>query len=140
MGNIFNHRLLGLNTEINRSLERLRDAAQQQTLPFPKYNLYSSDDGSHVIIEVAVAGFSKTDITITQDTRTLSIKGVSPKTSLISEELRPVHKGISSKDFSLSWNINNGLEVQSAEITNGILIVTLRSHNKDDKIRVITID
>lgn len=139
MSNIFNSRFLGINSDFRRAVERLNDAAQN-TISYPKYNLYTSDDGDHVLIEIAVAGFSKNEISVTQDSKVLTIKASSDKGRPISEDLIQRHHGISNKDFNLTWHINNGLEVQYAEITDGILTVVLKSQHKEDHVRVIPIN
>jgi len=135
---IVNSRLLGINSDFSRAIERLRDAAQAP-ISYPKYNLYSSNEGDHVLIEVAIAGFSKSDIIITQDARTLTIKATNRPSHKTDDDLVSRHHGISNKDFCLSWHVSNGLEVVRAEVLDGILSVELRSPETTESARVIPI-
>jgi len=91
---------------------------------YPPYNIWQIDDQTYRI-EVALAGFTKKDLTITHEQNTLSItgevtvlegdEGAAPEVAL--------HKGISNKRFDRSFTMSDTMEVNSAEMKNGMLVI-----------------
>lgn len=88
---------------------------------YPPHNVIKLDD-DHYIIEVAVAGFSESEIDIELEKNRLTIRGEQAK-----PEVQPeyVHKGISSKSFEKSWPLAEHVEVRAATVKNGILSIAL---------------
>lgn len=99
---------------------------------YPPFNIYSdSEDSKDIFIDVAVAGFSKKEINVTCEDDTLIISGSHDQDSPMKRDLYYTKRGISSKDFSLSWTVSPKYEVCSASMDNGILTVKLSYLNKD---------
>lgn len=94
----------------------------QKQMNFPPYNIVKIDDNSFVI-ELAIAGYKKEDITITLGNRTLEITGVKSENSAMNY----VHKGISSKSFTRTFTVADTAKVQSAEYVDGILSVSVKN-------------
>ena len=98
-------------------LERQVRAAEQG---YPPYNVLKISD-DRFVVEVAVAGFTPDEITMTVEDRVLTISGSS--VSDVAGEI--IHKGISNRDFTRTFTLADHVEVTSAVIKNGILSVDL---------------
>lgn len=97
---------------------------------YPPHNIYklSKDDPySDMVIEIALAGMRKEDISITlTDHDTLKVeydKEDTPHT-----DFSYIHKGIANRKFTLEWRVNKDLEVEEAEFQNGILTIKIANH------------
>ncbi len=88
---------------------------------YPPHNVIKSDDMKYDI-ELAVAGFSRDDINIELKEHVLTIKGDREKRR---EENAYVHKGISGRKFFKSFRLSEYAEVSGADLTDGILTVSI---------------
>ena len=88
---------------------------------YPPHNVIKSDDMKYDI-ELAIAGFSKNDITIELKEHVLYIKGDRDKRR---KDEAYVHKGISGRKFSKSFRLSESAEVSGADLTDGILTVSI---------------
>ena len=89
--------------------------------PFPPYNI--SQDDKHTYVEMALAGYSKENINVVVEDRVLTIEGSSSKTPL--SERQDIHKGIASRRFKRSFSLGEHVEVNSAELKDGLLTVIM---------------
>jgi len=96
--------------------DRLFDAGN-----YPPFNLRKTKD--KFIVELAVAGVDKKDLSVEASQNKLTISGTPKQTPLDSY----IHKGISNKTFTRTFTLANHLKVVSAELNNGLLSVTLES-------------
>ena len=118
-----------------RDLEKIGEKMLKNTGNFPPYNVVKEDDDTF-LIEFAVAGFSKKDITVSQEKNALLIEGKIEE----DKEKKYVHKGIATRSFSRAFALAEYVEVDSAEFENGILIVKLiREVPKEERPRQISI-
>lgn len=108
---------------------------------YPPHNLIrkSEDEFS---IELAVAGFSSSDIDIQVADGVLTISSDSQKTvSNLDNQPDYIHKGISNKQFRRSFNLAEYIEVKQAGYQDGILTVDLiRVIPEEKKPKKIPID
>jgi len=105
--------------------------------PFPPYNIIKVDDVTYRI-EVAVAGFSRDNITIDLQDGVLTIKSVDDEDTDKSEY---VYQGIAKRNFERVFRLVEDVEVKGAELVDGMLIVNLeRVIPEAKKPRIITID
>ena len=88
---------------------------------YPPHNVVRDGDNKY-IIEMAVAGLNKKDIEIKVKEHILTIKGDRDKRR---EADAYVHKGISGRKFEKSFRLSEYTEVTGADLTDGILTVTL---------------
>jgi len=98
------------------------------TSNYPPYNIVQNDENEY-LIEMAVAGFSKKDIEVIQQEQSLTIKG----TKASSKDTTYVHKGIGARDFKQEFALAEYVDVDSADITDGILTITLRRELPEEK-------
>jgi|TARA_B100001287_G_scaffold276637_1_gene288403 molecular chaperone IbpA len=97
-------------------LERMSNISQTN---YPPYNVVKVDE-EHFAVELAVAGFSKKDISITKEKNVLIIEG-----KLEDESKDFVHKGLASRAFKRSWTLSDDIVIEGAELKDGILSVSL---------------
>lgn len=88
---------------------------------YPPHNVIKADDMKYDI-ELAIAGFSKDDITIELKEHVLSIKGDREQRR---DQDKYVHKGISGRKFYKSFRLSEYAEVTGADLTDGILTVNI---------------
>jgi len=93
-------------------------AAQAKTASYPPYNIYKDEDT--YVLELAVAGFSKDDITISVKELQLTVEG-----QLEASKKEPIHKGIATRDFKQEFVLAEYVIVKGAELKDGLLRITL---------------
>ena len=99
-------------------LERVTTHAKDT---YPPHNVVKYDNNKYDI-ELAVAGFSKKDISIELKEHILTIQGErGPRRD---QDLY-VHKGISSRKFERQYRLSEYAEVTGADLTDGILTVSV---------------
>ena len=106
------------------------------TVNFPPYNIVKTGDFTYDV-ELALAGFSKDDITVDYADNVLSVKSV--KKSEEKKEDGVIHRGISKRYFSKSFTIADDVEVKGAELKDGLLKISLEKIIPDAK-KLKTID
>jgi molecular chaperone IbpA len=94
-------------------------AAQSKAAGYPPYNIYRDEDT--YVLELAVAGFAKEDITISVKELQLTVQG-----QLEASETEPIHKGIATRDFKQDFVLAEYVVVKSAELKDGLLRITLQ--------------
>ena len=87
---------------------------------FPPCNIIK-DEGK-TFVELALAGYSKEDIEVVVEDGVLSIKGTGYSERKGDTE---VHRGIASRRFNRSFSLGEHVEVNSAELKDGLLTVEL---------------
>ena len=88
---------------------------------YPPYDIVKVDDYKYNV-ELAVAGFSKGDITVDYADNTLTIES---KKETKEEEDKFIHKGISKRYFKRSFTIADDVVVNGAELKDGLLTIEL---------------
>lgn len=115
--------------ELDRILEATKSSSNQTSDKYPPHNIIKLDEYNYVI-ELAIAGFTKSDIDITVADGTVTIKG--EKKSTEEEEaflsnVQYMHRGISTRSFTKTIRITDTIEVLGAEYDNGILRIKLEN-------------
>ena len=106
------------------------------TTSYPPYNIIKVDEDDYTI-EMAVAGFAKTDIEVTLDGDKLVIKGTSKDTD---PDEAYVYKGIAARNFERTFTLADKVEIKDAEIVNGMLNIWLENIVKaQDAIKKIAV-
>ena len=104
----------------NRELGRLNNAHKINSQSYPPYDLLKLDEDTYRI-SLAIAGFTKDDISVTIDNGTLLIKG--EITDVIDAEI--VHKGIAGRKFVRSFALGEYMEVTGADLKDGMLNISI---------------
>ena len=106
--------------------ERMFDgdvATFQTQVNFPPYNIVKTGDFTYDV-ELALAGFSKDDITVDYADNLLTVKSVKKEKSEDDKD-GVLHRGISKRMFSKAFTIADDVEVKGAELKDGLLKISL---------------
>ena len=101
--------------ELQDSLEKIPS--------YPPYNIKQVKDNKYVI-EMAVAGFAKSDIEITLEGNKLVVKG---NTEDKEAPENFIYKGISNRNFTREFKLADKIEIKDAELANGMLKIWLEN-------------
>ena len=93
------------------------------TSTFPFYNIVKKGANKYDI-EVALAGYEKKDIAVEYADNLLHIKSIK-ETKSDKEKDGVIHQGIAKRYFSKTFTISDDVEIDGAELKNGLLKVSL---------------
>ena len=93
------------------------------TSTFPFYNIVKKGNNKFDI-EVALAGYDKKDISVEYEDNLLRIKSIK-ETKSDQEKDGVIHQGIAKRFFSKAFTIADDVEIEGAELKNGLLKVSL---------------
>ena len=107
---------VGLESIFNRL-----DAMSGHNTNYPPYNIIKNDNANYEI-EIALAGFKSEEIEISTEQNILRVASKSEKRDT---ERVYVHKGLSRRSFSNSWQLADDVRVSSVDFADGLLIISL---------------
>ena len=105
-------------------LEKMLDSAarrQGHGPAYPPYNIESVDDNAYRI-SIAVAGFSETDLDVSQTENSLVVKGNGPTND---DTVSYLHQGIANRSFERRFDLADHVKVTNANLDNGMLTIQL---------------
>lgn len=106
----------------DRMFEQLdREFSNTKSTGYPPYNVIQENDDEYTI-SLAIAGFSMEDLDITLEKNVLTIEGTSPE---VPEGKNYLHKGIGNRNFRRQFTLAEHIEVEGAELVNGMLHIKL---------------
>ena len=111
--NVFNH------------FERMFDGDYCFNTPsvnYPPYNIVKVSPQTYSL-EIALAGYSKKDISVDYAEGLLNIKSVKEEKSEDRNDV--IHKGIAKRYFSKTFTVSDDVEVKDAELKDGLLKISL---------------
>lgn len=130
---------VGFDEQFNK-LSKLHDEVTKNIPNYPPYNIRKVADNKYTI-ELAVAGFAKQDVDITFEDNKLIITG---KTSEDGDRDTFIWKGIANRAFTRTFVLDDQVEINDAEMLNGMLKIFLEriipEHKKPKKIDIKTKD
>jgi len=120
--------MTGLNTLFPRSsfvgfdhlFNELEHVARHANDHYPPHNILRTGDTDY-LIELAVAGFSREELSIEVKDRTLTIFGEHE-----SKGREYIHRGISTKKFKRTFRLSEHVHVNGADFKDGVLSVELK--------------
>jgi HSP20 family molecular chaperone IbpA len=129
---VFNSPLLLGFDHFERTLDRISKSTADG---YPPYNIeQTSSDG--IRITLAVAGFGSDELSVQIEDNQLVIRG-----RQIEEDDRIyLHRGIAARQFLRTFVLAEGIEVQSADLDNGLLHIDLRRPMPEVKVQTIEIN
>jgi molecular chaperone IbpA len=100
------------------------DVMNIPTVNYPPYNIVRTGENTYDI-ELALAGFSKDDINVEYENNVLTVKSI--KREETEKEINDaiLHRGISKRMFTKSFTVADDVEVNGAELKDGLLRVSL---------------
>lgn len=136
----FEKYLIGFDNQWNR-LSLLQDDIVKNVGGYPPYNIKKVDE-AHYEIQMAVSGFSESDINITVENGKLTVTGNSKEESEDSSK-GYIHKGIATRNFVRTFALNEQIDVTGASLVNGMLKIALEyyipEHKKARQIAIGTV-
>jgi HSP20 family molecular chaperone IbpA len=127
--------LLGFD-DIERALDRV---SRSTTDGYPPYNIErlpkSQEEPERLRITLALAGFTLDQLEVTLEERQLVIRG----RQLDDKERIFLHRGIAARQFQRTFLLAEGMQVQGAELTNGLLSVDLARPEPERVVQKINI-
>ena len=124
-------KMLGFSVGFDGFFNRLSNMDIAQS-GYPPYNIRKLNELQYVV-ELALAGFSKSDIEVEVTDGTLTIRTVTTKDSGADNDENFVHRGIAKRTFSRQFNLSDDIIVKNADLKDGMLIVNLERVIPDEK-------
>ena len=129
--------LLGFE-EMERLIDRVGKTGSDG---YPPYNIEriagpDGNAGSEVLrITLAVAGFKRDQVEITIEDNQLTIRGRQQD----DKSRQYIHRGIAARQFSRTFVLADGIEVKSADLSDGLLSIDLARREPERLVRKIEI-
>ena len=109
------------NVGLDDIFHRLESMSSTNT-NYPPYNLIKVDNTTYEI-EIALAGFSKDEITVETETNVLKV--ASKTKTGAKEQITYLHNGLSKRAFTNTWQLGDDVKVSDVSYTDGLLTVKL---------------
>jgi molecular chaperone IbpA len=91
---------------------------------YPPHNIAKIGDDKYTLT-MAIAGFSKEDLTITVEEGLLTVKGEILTGEEAPEGYEVLYRGIANRDFERSWKLGEYVEVAEVKLKDGMLTIDL---------------
>jgi molecular chaperone IbpA len=119
----FHRSVLGMDRLMN-DFNRLDNSG------YPPYNIESIGEDKYQIT-LALAGFKRSDLTITVKEGLLTVEG--KKDDIEQEGHSYIHRGIANRAFQRQWKLAEYVEVVDATMEDGLLYVLLERQVPEEK-------
>jgi molecular chaperone IbpA len=100
--------------------DRLNDWPRDNNEGYPPYDIVRKSEDQFQI-NIALAGFSRDEITITAEASQLTVAGNKQD----KDGIEYLYQGISARSFERRFNLADYIEVESADFENGLLHINL---------------
>ena len=116
------HRLRPFSIGFDSLFDHLESVLQydESYKSWPPYNIVKTDD-THFVVEIAVAGFTKEDISVSVDGGKLIVATQSDTL----DDRNIIHRGIARRHFKKAFTLADNVEVVSASMADGLLSITV---------------
>jgi molecular chaperone IbpA len=104
--------------------DRYFTAPHHQNGNYPPHNIVKYSDDTYAI-EVAVAGFTKEEVTVEVDQDQLTIRGVKNRPN-VDVGIEYLHRGLAARDFEQTFTLAEYMEVRGAKVENGMLQIDIQ--------------
>ena len=119
-------RLIGFDRVFDAGT-RLHTVEGGQSNSFPPYNIKRIDDENYEI-QIAIAGFKKSELNVVVEDGNLIVKGEQEKS-----EDEFLHKGIAERNFTRTWGLADEVKVTGSELKDGVLTISLVHEIPEEK-------
>mgnify|MGYP001469348009 CR=1 FL=1 len=120
-------------------IERLIDRASKGGDGYPPYNIEriasSESSKERLRITLAVAGFTRDQLDIVVEDNQLVVRGKQAEDT----GREYLYRGIAARQFQRTFVLADGIEVRSADLSNGLLQIDLMRHEPERMVRRIDI-
>lgn len=109
---------------------------QTPTSNYPPHNIYQLEPNQDIILEIAVAGFKRDEITVREIGGELTVQGLKPE---IESTDTYTYRGIAARNFVKRFRLADYYETDSAKLEDGLLSIKfVKNAPKDPKIIAIS--
>ena len=119
-----------LTVGFDNIFDQLSSLSQFEIPKYPPYNIKKIDDNKYQL-EMALAGFTKTDLEVEVKDNTLTVTGNSTDDTENTNSF--VYKGIAQRAFTRQWTLMNYLKVFSANFKDGVLVVDMELNEPEEE-------
>ena len=116
----FYRNTIGVDRLFDHIMDQFDHAAQSQN--YPPYNILKTGDDAYEI-QIAVAGFTEGEVSVDFHEGQLVVTGEKNNDE---SEINYLHRGISARKFSRTFQLADYVEVRDAVMKDGILCVHLQ--------------
>lgn len=121
-------------------IERLLDRVSKGSEGYPPYNIErlarDAENPERLRITLAVAGFTSDQLDVTVEENQLVIRGRQQE----DKSRHYLHRGIAARQFQRTFVLADGMEVQGADLKNGLLSIDLIRPQPDRIVKSIAIN
>ena len=110
--------------------DQLSSLSQFEIPKYPPYNIKKVDDNKYQL-EMALAGFAKSDLEVEVKDNTLTVTGNSADDTENTNSF--VYKGIAQRAFTRQWALIDYLKVFNANFKDGVLVVDMELNLPEEK-------
>ena len=114
--------------QLSRALvgfDRYFNAPQHVNSNYPPHNIVKYSDDTYGI-EVAVAGFTKEEVTVEVDQDQLTIRGVKNRPNVDTGQIEYLHRGLAARDFEQTYTLAEYMVVRGAKVADGMLQIDIQ--------------
>lgn len=112
----------------DRVIDLLNQNFEPNVNAYPPFNIEKLDEENYEI-QMALAGFTESDLSIEVKEGTLTVEGNQESDS----EVDFIHQGIAQRKFKKSWSLADTVVVKGARLTDGILRIALENIIPEEK-------
>lgn len=105
--------------DLQKALVGFEEFLHSPMTTYPPYNLSKTETGYQ--IDIAVAGFDRSDIKVYENQGYLVVEGSQPE----SYQKAWLHHGLAGRSFKKSFALNGQLQVTQVTLVNGVITITL---------------
>ena len=110
--------------------DQLSSLSQFEIPKYPPYNIKKVEDNKYQL-EMALAGFAKSDLEVEVKDNTLTVTGNSADDTENTNSF--VYKGIAQRAFTRQWALMDYLKVFNANFKDGVLTVDMELNLPEEK-------
>ena len=113
--------------QLSRALvgfDRYFNVPSHQNGNYPPHNIVKYSEDAYGI-EVAVAGFTKEEVTVEVDQDQLTIRGVKNRPN-VDVGIEYLHRGLAARDFEQTFTLAEYMEVVGAKVADGMLQIDIK--------------
>jgi molecular chaperone IbpA len=104
--------------------DRYFTAPHHQNGNYPPHNIVKYSEDTYAI-EVAVAGFTKEEVTVEVDQDQLTIRGVKNRPN-VDVGIEYLHRGLAARDFEQTFTLAEYMVVRGAKVEHGMLQIDIQ--------------
>jgi molecular chaperone IbpA len=106
---------------------KFEEMSRTNSTSFPPYNVRKVNN-ENFIIELAVAGYNKSNLTITEENGNLTVEGELPDT-----DGEYLHKGIAGRKFKRTFSLAEHMVTKDSHLVDGMLLISIEKVVPDEK-------